>query len=214
MSQSPSPSSSSSSSISPSTWIDLKVNNKYEICTEYPHSIRNKKTQRILKESRTNDGYLIVSTLQKTKHQLVATQWIPNPNNYNEVHHINDDRDDNRIDNLEWISHSENLRRRAPYTRRPFEFIDSLPSTAVPIEEYKGFKYDRYWFDPVSQQLIMLTKNNRYKIVHPSKSKPGSMLVTLSTANGGSRTVGYQKLIRICNECTTSSDECEAESDT
>ena len=164
-----------------------------------------------------------MSSLQKTKHQIVAIQWIPNPNNYNEVHHINDDRSDNRIDNLEWISHSENLRRRAPYTRRPFEFIDSLPSTAVPIEEYKGFKYDRYWFDPVSQQLIMLTKNNRYKIVHPSKSTSGRLaegspetisgakLVSLTDVEGKSHTVGYRKLIRICNEQTTSSDDVECD---
>ena len=40
-------------------------------------------------------------------HHLVAETFIPNPNNYNSIHHINGDRLDNRVENLEWIDESD-----------------------------------------------------------------------------------------------------------
>ena len=36
-------------------------------------------------------------------HRLIAIHFIPNPNNYSDVHHINENKLDNRIENLMWI---------------------------------------------------------------------------------------------------------------
>ncbi len=43
-------------------------------------------------------------------HRLVATLFIPNPNNYKVVNHINGIKDDFTLSNLEWCSHKENTR--------------------------------------------------------------------------------------------------------
>ena len=55
--------------------------------------------------------------LQKNKeyeqpyiHRLVAKAFIPNPNNYTVVHHINEDPTDNRVENLEWIDFGEHTK--------------------------------------------------------------------------------------------------------
>lgn len=42
-------------------------------------------------------------------HQLVAKAFIPNPNGYSEVNHINEIKGDNRACNLEWCSRSYNI---------------------------------------------------------------------------------------------------------
>ena len=42
-------------------------------------------------------------------HRLVAQTWIPDPNNYNEINHIDEDKTNNHMDNLEWCTHRHNL---------------------------------------------------------------------------------------------------------
>lgn len=51
-----------------------------------------------------NKGYKMVSIQSKYRsvHRLVAETYIENPNNLPEVNHINKNKSDNRVENLEW----------------------------------------------------------------------------------------------------------------
>lgn len=64
---------------------------------------------------KTNKGYLVVSLSKNSVvrnisiHRLVAEAFIPNPKNLPQVNHLNEDKTDNRIENLEWCDNSYNL---------------------------------------------------------------------------------------------------------
>lgn len=46
---------------------------------------------------------------QEVVHRLVAKYFVENPNGYNEVNHIDGNKENNRYDNLEWCSHQHNI---------------------------------------------------------------------------------------------------------
>lgn len=71
------------------------------------------KYKRLKHLTKTKRGYLTVSIGKKKSslvHRLVAKAYIPNPNDLPEVNHIKGkQKDDNRVENLEWSSHGNNV---------------------------------------------------------------------------------------------------------
>lgn len=69
---------------------------------------------RILSPGKQKSGYLYVTlskdNSQKTFriHRLVAETFISNPNNYSDVDHIDENKENNYAENLQWLSHSNN----------------------------------------------------------------------------------------------------------
>ena len=63
----------------------------------------------------SNGGYLSVPLSQNGKrfvesvHRLVAKAFIPNPKQLRDVNHKDGDKFNNKVDNLEWCSHSKNI---------------------------------------------------------------------------------------------------------
>lgn len=74
--------------------------------------VRNDKTGRILKTYKKPSGYIQVQmgrkTVPKYIHRLVAQAFIPNVSNKPQINHKNGNKGDNRADNLEWVTASEN----------------------------------------------------------------------------------------------------------
>ena len=79
---------------------------------------RDRVTWRKMAKRKKNNGYLIVS-LRNNKgikytfniHRLVALIYIPNPDNKPYVGHKDNNRENNKVENLYWCTHKENTQQ-------------------------------------------------------------------------------------------------------
>lgn len=78
--------------------------------------VMNTKTGKTLKQCKRNKGGylavdLCVNGVRKTHfvHRLVAEAFIPNPEGKPQIDHYNDNPEDNRVENLHWVTSIENV---------------------------------------------------------------------------------------------------------
>ena len=86
--------------------------NSYEIFEDGTVISYKQKNPRKLKPYPNTKGYLLVDLSVKRRaiklHRLVAMAFIDNPYNKPQVNHIDCDKSNNRVDNLEWVTNGEN----------------------------------------------------------------------------------------------------------
>lgn len=98
-------------------WKTIEKYEKYEVSRD--GYIKNKRTGQILKSRPDKDGYSLVNLYTTGRkghtqkvHRLVAQAFLPpDPNpERTQINHINGVKADNRFENLEWCTRSENTR--------------------------------------------------------------------------------------------------------
>jgi hypothetical protein len=96
------------------TWLPVKDFNDYEV-SNYGR-VRSLKTNTIMKSYTTKNGYQQIKLFSKSKHhpryihRLVAAAFFDCDYEEFEINHIDGDKENNFIGNLEWCKHSENTR--------------------------------------------------------------------------------------------------------
>ena len=95
-------------------WKDIKgYEGKYQVSSE--GRIWSIGRQKVLKPQTDRHGYKHVTLIAKNGkkvteliHRLVALTFLPNEDNLPQVDHINEDKSDNRVCNLRWVTAKEN----------------------------------------------------------------------------------------------------------
>ena len=94
-------------------WKIVKSNTNYEISDK--GDVKSLRKNKILTPKKNHDGYLRIQLWDHGKcrfvsiHRLVAEAFLENPNNLPFVNHKNGIKNDNRVENLEWVTQKENI---------------------------------------------------------------------------------------------------------
>ena len=111
-------------------WKDIKDYPNYQVSNL--GNIKSK-LRGIISLSQHNGNYLEVRLskngikIKKKIHQLVALNFILNPDNKLEIDHINRNKKDNRVENLRWATRSENVLNTIRPSKLNHKYIYTTP---------------------------------------------------------------------------------------
>lgn len=135
----------------------------------------HRKLSKIHKVLRNGKHYLMAilskdGTYKKVyMHRIVALSFIPNPNNYNEIDHIDTNGENNVVENLRWVTHKEN--QNNPNTKLNMSIgkkgsvypslrrqIVQIGSNGI-VRTYDGiFQVKKFGFSPTAVSNVLANK--------------------------------------------------------
>ena len=124
--------------------------------------VRNITTGKNLNGWIEKKGYMRVGLYNNGKktnkyiHRLVAEAFIENPNNSEQVDHINGIKTDNKVENLRWVTSSQNNFNKRTIGNRVYEFVDDVPRPFVKITQYGKHIFDRLFYSGLTEKFYML----------------------------------------------------------
>lgn len=120
-------------------------------------NVINVKTGKLLKPAVHHKGYLLVQLCKEgikknmRIHRLVAIAFLSNPENLPEVDHKDTDRKNNKLENLRWVTGSENTRNREVCKKATSQY------NGVRLHEKSGKWQVSVWFNRTTKHLGTFT---------------------------------------------------------
>lgn len=171
------------------------MNNKVEVWKTYPkiewlqgsnlgnartldHYVKDKRWGKrlikghVLKQYRTPNGYMYVTLKVNGKlvnlkvHRIIASCFLPNPDNLPQVNHKNCVRTDNLVENLEWCSRGYNIEYREKYGA-----ACNSPVIAINLNTYEASRFPSQMeaarqLGAKQSAINGVLKGRRYKSTH------------------------------------------------
>lgn len=157
-----------------------------------PHQCINKNGQK---------SYLYIGGF--TIHKAVAELFIPNPENKKCVDHIDTNIENNRVDNLRWVTHKENLLNPISKERRikalkgrkmPDNFSEN--QSKIKLQLYKEYPELREKLSYIHKQKFIDNPELRKKYSHPGFKHTEETKQKLSLKNSGENNPMYGKKLK------------------
>ena len=173
---------------------------EFVIETEPPHRIRRKRDgfmPKLTLDKRT--GYVDVKLNGKTYkyHRILAKHFIPNPDDLPEVDHADRDKINNSLDNLRWVTRSQNNSNRTVKKYGKREFLDHAPNDITEIRTFNDVDYpeNRYFFCFENDRVVMRVNDHKWQWLAQTPHN-GYLRINMRDINGRYHQVYMHKLIR------------------
>ena len=192
-----------SSAATAAEYVDLVGYDNYEILAAEPFTIRRKDNKRIVTEFLNNSGYLRLmlrtpgGQIAKLKHRLIAEQFLPNPNNLPEVDHIDRDKLNNSLNNLRWVSRSDNNRNRTVSSFGKRQYLNHAPNDITEILLFNDVQYNpnTYYFCYEDDCVYKRYNDHRWQQLKQAPHN-GYFRVTMFDTNRRKHNIYMNKLIK------------------
>lgn len=148
-------------------WVLSSINSNYYISNF--GDVKNVKTGKILKHMISAKGYhsVEIASVKYSVHRLVAIEFIPNPENKPQVNHIDCNKSNNVVLNLEWCTNSENqlhaIANNLKTIKKGIEVPNHKINDNIAIEIYKSTDSQRKIAKKynISQRLVLNIKKRK-----------------------------------------------------
>lgn len=118
-------------------WTPIQGFPNYEVSTG--GHVRSVKHNRLMTPQSNHKGYYKVGLKSETTgrvqkkfiHRLVAEAFLPNPDKLPQVNHKNCDKTDNRVENLEWVDGSYNMRHMVANGRSTIAKLNVVTASEI-----------------------------------------------------------------------------------
>ena len=172
----------------------------YEIETEPPHRIRKISSGWIVKPILNKQSGYVRVTLNGEKyyyHRILAKHFITNPENLQEVDHIDRDKTNNTLENLRWVNRSQNLKNRNVEKYGKREYMDHAPNDITEIRTFNDVEYDenKYFFCFENDRVVLRVNDHKWQWLAQTPSQ-GYLKINMRDINGHNHQVYVHKLIR------------------
>lgn len=171
----------------------------YEILNQHPFTIRKKSNNYIIREYLHHSGYIALCLFGKVyyKHVLIAKQFIPNDDTEHktQIDHKNQDRSDYHLDNLRWVSPSENQKNKSSNRGIVYEYVDKISDDAVVVNDYGNHQFENYYY---YDDIFYFYNGIRYRKLHINMNKrSGSLFVNMMDTNNKKVNIFYSTFKRL-----------------
>lgn len=154
-------------------WKDIPGLEGYYKCDKLGNilSLNYNKTgiQKILKPNKGDRGYYSVQLKGKiyTVHRLIAKTWIPNPDNLPQVNHKDENKLNNRVENLEWCTAKYNINygtciQRSSAAQKGFQHsLETKQKISDSLKGKKNYMYGKHHSEETRMKISESQKDKK-----------------------------------------------------